>query len=89
MNARLIAATNQDPEQLMSEGAFRKDLYYRLNVARVHMPPLRERKDDLPRLVGDAIRKLNHRFGREIEGLTDVQWCACNVTTGRAMFASF
>jgi DNA-binding NtrC family response regulator len=71
MNARLIAATNQDPEHLMAEGNFRKDLYYRLNVARVHMPPLRERKDDLPRLVGHAIRKLNHRFGREVEGLTD------------------
>ena len=71
MNARLIAATNQNPEQLMTEGAFRKDLYYRLNVARVHMPPLRERKDDLPRLVGHAIRKLNKRFGREVEGLTD------------------
>jgi DNA-binding NtrC family response regulator len=71
MNARLIAATNQNPERLMSEGSFRKDLYYRLNVARVHMPPLRERKDDLPRLVDHAIRKLNHRFGREVEGLTD------------------
>jgi DNA-binding NtrC family response regulator len=71
MDARLIAATNQDPEHLMAEGSFRKDLYYRLNVARVHMPPLRERKEDLPRLVGHAIRKLNYRFGREVEGLTD------------------
>jgi DNA-binding NtrC family response regulator len=71
MNARVIAATNQNPEQLMLEGNFRKDLYYRLNVARVHMPPLRKRKEDIPYLVEHAIRKFNQRFGREAEGLTD------------------
>jgi DNA-binding NtrC family response regulator len=71
MKARVIAATNQDPEHLMVRGRFRKDLYYRLNVARVNLPPLRERKEDLPRLVGHAIRKLNIRFGRKVEGLTD------------------
>jgi DNA-binding NtrC family response regulator len=71
MKARVIAATNQDPERLMAKGSFRKDLYYRINVARVHLPPLRERKEDIPLLVKHAIRKLNHRFSREIEGLTD------------------
>jgi transcriptional regulator with PAS, ATPase and Fis domain len=71
MKARVIAATNQDPERLMAEGNFRKDLYYRLNVARVQMPPLRKRKEDIPHLVKHAIRKFNHRFCREAEGLTD------------------
>jgi DNA-binding NtrC family response regulator len=71
MNARVIAATNQDPERLMAEGNFRKDLYYRLNVARVHMPPLRERREDLLHLIQHAIQKLNHRFARDVEGLTD------------------
>jgi DNA-binding NtrC family response regulator len=71
MKARVIAATNQDPEHLIAEGNFRKDLYYRLNVARVHMPSLRERKEDIPFLVQYAIQKLNHRFCREVEGLKD------------------
>jgi DNA-binding NtrC family response regulator len=71
MKARVIAATNQDPERLMTEGNFRKDLYYRLNVARVHMPPLRKRKEDIPYLVEHAIRRFNHQFSREAEGLTD------------------
>ena len=71
MKARVIAATNQDPECLMAERNFRKDLYYRLNVARVHMPSLRERKEDIPFLIQHAILKLNHRFGRDIKGLSD------------------
>ena len=71
MDARIIAATNQDPEELMVRGIFRKDLYYRLNVARVHLPPLRKRKEDIPHLVEHALEKLNHRFRREVQGLTD------------------
>jgi len=70
LDLRVIAATNQDPEKLMSEGKFREDLYYRLNVARVHMPPLRKKKEDIPRLIAHAIEKLNRRFKRNIQGLT-------------------
>jgi DNA-binding NtrC family response regulator len=71
LDARVIAATNQDPVQLISNGVFRKDLYYRLNVARIHLPPLRERKEDIPRLVNHAIRKFNYRFNRKVEGLSE------------------
>jgi transcriptional regulator with PAS, ATPase and Fis domain len=70
-DARVVAATNQDPEQLISKGIFRKDLYYRLNVARIHLPPLRERKEDIPNLVKHTLLKLNFRFNRKVEGLTE------------------
>ncbi|MCD4755837.1 MAG: sigma-54 dependent transcriptional regulator [Deltaproteobacteria bacterium] len=71
INVRIVGATNRDPEQLMEKGNFRKDLYYRLNVARVHLPPLRLRKEDIPSLLKHYIRKFNLRFGRKVEGLTE------------------
>lgn len=72
LDLRIVAATNQDPEQLMAEGKFREDLYYRLNVARVHLPPLRERKEDISRLIAHGIEKMNRCFNRNVKGLTDV-----------------
>lgn len=71
LNIRVIAATNQDPEQLITDGRFRKDLYYRLNVARIHLPPLRERKEDIPGLVQFALDDLNCRFKRDVKGLIE------------------
>jgi len=71
LDFRVIAATNQIPETLIAEKKFRKDLYYRLNVARVHMPPLRDRKEDIPRLIDHYIDQFNQRFGRSIIGLTE------------------
>jgi len=71
IDVRIIAATNQDLEQMVSVGTFRKDLFYRLNVARIHLPPLRERKEDLPLLVRHYIRHFNDRFGRDVEQLSD------------------
>jgi DNA-binding NtrC family response regulator len=70
-NARVLAATNNDPINLIDERKMREDLYYRLNVARIHLPPLRDRKDDIPPLISHATQRLNHRFERGVIGLTD------------------
>ena len=57
VDVRVIAATNSDLRRMVSEGTFREDLYYRLNVIPVHIPPLRERKDDIPALVQHFLEK--------------------------------
>lgn len=69
LDFRLIAATNREPETLIEEGAFRDDLFYRLNVARVHLPSLREHREDIPLLVDHCIRRLNRKFNRSVRGL--------------------
>ena len=71
VNVRIVAATNQDLQRLAENNQFRKDLYFRLNVARVHLPPLRERKEDIPLLTSYWSRELAPCFGRNIEGFTD------------------
>jgi DNA-binding NtrC family response regulator len=69
LDFRLIAASNREPEDLIQEGAFRSDLFYRLNVARLHMPSLRNHYEDIPFLVDHCIRRLNRKFNRNIRGL--------------------
>jgi len=71
LDVRVTAATNKDPEELISEGKFREDLYYRLNIARIHLPPLRERKEDMQRLIVYGIERLNRNFRRKVQGLSD------------------
>ena len=71
LNVRVLAATNQDLDLEMSNGEFRKDLYYRLNVARISLPPLRERREDVPFLLQHYIREFNQKFKRNADGFTD------------------
>lgn len=70
IDARIIAATNKDLEKMVAEGTFREDLFYRLNVVRISIPPLRERVDDIPILAGRIIQKYNLIMGMRIMGLT-------------------
>jgi PAS domain S-box-containing protein len=66
VDVRVIAATNQDLSQKVREGKFREDLYYRLNVMKINLPSLRERREDIPLLVEHFIRKFNAKFGKDI-----------------------
>jgi DNA-binding NtrC family response regulator len=70
LDVRIIAATNQDLETLIAENKFRQDLYYRLNVALVHLPPLRQRREDIPALVDNAIQRLNRSLNRSVKRVT-------------------
>ena len=63
---RVVAATNKDLEQLIEEGKFRPDLYYRLNVFHIEMPPLRDRREDIPALVDHFVRKFSREMGKKI-----------------------
>ncbi len=69
IGARVIAATNKDLKEALREGSFRDDLYYRLNVIPIHIPPLRERKEDIPLLVDHFIEKFNIEMDKCVEGL--------------------
>ena len=70
-DTRLVAATNRSLEEAVKQGLFRSDLYYRLNVVRVALPPLRERREDVPALIAHFLRDLNERFGRRVRGVSD------------------
>ena len=66
----MISATNRDLVQRVKEGAFREDLFYRLNVVMISIPPLRERKDDIPPLIDHFLRRYAEENGKEIAGLS-------------------
>ncbi len=71
VDVRIVAATNKDLEQAMAEGRFRRDLFYRLNVITVSLPPLRERTQDIPELVRLFIRRVSEEYSKPVRGVTD------------------
>ncbi len=71
VDVRIVAATNRDIEEEVSEGRFRRDLYYRLNVLPLYIPPLRSRPEDIPELAHFFLKRLNHETKKQIRGFSD------------------
>ena len=69
VDVRVIAATNKNLEKEIAEGRFREDLYYRLNVIAIHVPPLRERREDIPLLAREFLGRFAKSMGKKIEGI--------------------
>ncbi|OPL15488.1 MAG: Fis family transcriptional regulator [delta proteobacterium MLS_D] len=69
-DARVIVATNKDPAEQVRLGLFREDLYYRVNVMRIELPPLRRRKEDIPLLTDQFIARFNHLQGKSVQGVS-------------------
>jgi transcriptional regulator with PAS, ATPase and Fis domain len=75
VDVRVIAASNRSPGEALAEGKLRRDLYYRLKVVEIHIPPLRDRIEDLEDLAAHLVREINSDEGKEVEGL-DVECVA-------------
>lgn len=71
-NARIIAATNRNLAELVSHGKFREDLYYRLNEVCIEIPPLRERREDIPLFIEIFVNEFNEEFDKKVKGVSDV-----------------
>ncbi|GBF33273.1 acetoacetate metabolism regulatory protein AtoC [Desulfocucumis palustris] len=70
VDVRILAATNRNLKRLVAEGKFREDLYYRINVVNVQLPPLRERKEDIPILFNNFLKKFSHKYNKQINGVS-------------------
>jgi transcriptional regulator with PAS, ATPase and Fis domain len=69
VDVRVLAATNKDPEQAVASGHLRQDLYFRLNVFHIHLPPLRDHKDDISLLAEYMLREINTKHGKHVRGV--------------------
>jgi Nif-specific regulatory protein len=88
-DARIIASTTQDLDRLMAEGTFRRDLYYRLNVFRIALPPLRERREDILPLASHALSRCSVAHGKGVMGSPTMRGHCSSATIGPAMSASW
>ena len=70
LEARIVTATNVDLQEAMHQGKFRDDLYYRLFTVPIHLPPLREKREDIPILVKYFLERLNRKFDKRVRGWT-------------------
>ena len=70
VNVRIIVATNKDLEQEVAKGSFRLDLFYRLHVIPIHLPPLRERKEDIPLLADRFLKQISQQMRKDLKGIT-------------------
>ena len=71
VNIRLVCATNMDLPQMVRDGKFREDLFYRINTVQIHLPPLRERKDEIPRLAEMFLEKFSGQYNRKVTSISD------------------
>ena len=88
VNIRLISATNRNMIEMVKAGQFREDLYYRLNVFPIMVPPLRDRKEDIPALVEHFITRFAAEEGRKVRGITPRRWPCSRPMPGPATSAS-
>ena len=89
MDVRVVAAANCDLRGADRQGRFREDLYYRLNVAPIHMPPLRQRREDIPALAAHFVEKVCRLEEMSAQALRRKLWSGCAHTPGRATCANW